>query len=342
MNKVKVIRAGKRWLPLLLALSLAGAALLSLHWPYAGFAEEVFVDLPHGTSSVQMARRLAEAGVIRWRWQFWLARALKARTRLQAGEYLFSRPASTWEVFDRIARGDIFYYELAVPEGANMFEIAASVAALGIATGEEFLRAARDPSLISDIAPRAPTLEGYLFPDTYRVSRHTTPHELCRQMTARFRQVWASLGAEADVHFVVTLASLIEKETALPQERPLVASVFLNRLRRGMPLACDPTVIYAALLEDRYRGALYRSDLESRQRYNTYRYPGLPPGPIANPGLASLKAALAPAQTDYLYFVARPDGSGGHEFSKDLATHLRAVARYRRGQKTNQRRAPSG
>lgn len=300
------------------------------------------MDIPRGTRTTEMARLLAKAGVIQWRWQFLLARALKPRTRLQAGEYLFRRPASAWEVFERIARGDVFYYELRVPEGANMFDIAAAVEGLGLAPAQEFLRAARDPSLIRDLAPQAPTLEGYLFPDTYRVSRHTSASDLCRQMTARFRQAWASLGTNAPVHETVTLASLIEKETALAHERPLVASVFLNRLRRGMPLACDPTAIYAALLEDRYRGTLYRSDLQSQQRYNTYRYTGLPPGPIANPGLASLKAALQPAQTEYLYFVALPDGSGAHQFSKDLAAHLRAVARYRRGQRTNERRAPRG
>ncbi len=223
-----------------------------------------------------------------------------------------------------------------------MFDIAASLGSLGIMTPEQFLRAARDPSLIRDVAPGAPSLEGYLFPDTYRLSRHATPEDVCRQMTNRFRQVWASLQTQADVHETVTLASLIEKETALPEERPLIASVFLNRLRLGMPLQCDPTTIYAALLEDSYRGAIFRSDLERRQRYNTYQHLGLPPGPIANPGLESLKAALHPARSDYIYFVALPDGSGAHQFSRDLKSHQRAVERYRRGQNRNFRQSQAG
>ncbi|MGC8793021.1 MAG: endolytic transglycosylase MltG [Bryobacteraceae bacterium] len=331
---------------LLLPTAIGAAGLLlglaSLWWRYAGFAGETFVDIPARTSSWQIGRLLADAGVIRYRWQFWLARALKPRTRLHYGEYRFQAPASTWEVFERVARGDVFYYLLTVPEGSNMFDIAAAVEQLGVMTAAELLRQARDPSLIRDLAPRAPSLEGYLFPDTYRITRRATAYDLCRQMTERFRQAWASLKTVADVHETVTLASLIEKETALPHERPLVASVFLNRLKLGMPLACDPTAIYAALLEDRYRGTLYRSDLESMHRYNTYRHAGLPPGPIANPGLESLKAALNPAQTDYLYFVALPDGSGAHQFSRDLASHQRAVARYRRGQKANHRAKPPG
>ena len=171
---------------------------------------------------------------------------------------------------------------------------------------------------------KRPTLEGYLFPDTYRVARHTTAAQLCRQMTERFRKAWRQLGhPQADVHASVTLASLVEKEAKLPEERPLIASVFLNRLRIGMPLQCDPTTVYAAIIEQRYRGAIYHSDLDSKQVYNTYQHAGLPPGPIANPGLASLRAALDPAATDYLYFVARADGSGGHQFSKEL-THMPA------------------
>lgn len=331
----------KLW-PAAIVAAAVLVALASLAIPYGGFRGETFVNIPRGASSFAIGGVLAEAGVIRYRWQFWLARALRPGTRLHAGEYRFDRSASTWEVFERLARGDVFYYELTVPEGSNMFDIAAAVERLGLAPASEFLREARDPGLIRDLAPRAPTLEGYLFPDTYRVTRHMSPRDICQQMTARFRQIWASLEARADVHETVTLASLVEKETAVPDERPLVASVFVNRLRLGMPLACDPTVIYAALLEERYRGTLYRSDLESRQPYNTYQHAGLPPGPIANPGVDAIRAALNPARTDYLYFVALPDGSGRHQFSTDLASHQRAVARYRRGQKANQRTRPPG
>jgi len=212
-----------------------------------------------------------------------------------------------------------------------MFDIASTVETMGLMPAAEFLAAARDPSLIHDIAPQAPSLEGYLFPDTYRVTRHTAARELCRILTQRFRAEWARLDTAADVHQTVTLASLIEKEAAVPADRPLIASVFKNRLKLGMKLDCDPTTVYAALLEDRYRGKIHQSDLASLNRYNTYRHAGLPPGPIASPGAASLRAGLAPAETDYLYFVARPDGSGRHQFSKDIAAHRQAATRYRRG-----------
>ncbi len=325
-------------------LLVASAALLfaSLHWKYAGFRDEVFVDIPRGTGAFTLARLLSDAGVVRYPWQFVLARALRPRAVLQAGEYRFRSAASVWEVYGRMARGDVFYYELPVPEGHNIFDIAAALESQGIMPAAGFLRAARDPSLIRDLAPRAPSLEGYLFPDTYRFTRHTTPEQLCRQMTDRFRQVWKTLGGSADAHDTVTLASLVEKETGLAHERPVIASVYLNRIRLEMPLQCDPTAIYAALLENRYRGALFASDLASRNAYNTYQHAGPPPGPIANPGLESLKAVLNPAQTDYIYFVALPDGSGGHHFSKELTAHSRAVLKYRRGLKQALQADPTG
>ena len=271
--------------------------------------------------------------MIRGRWEFLLVRAIERGRVLQAGEYRFERPASPLEVYDRIARGDIFYYELVVPEGRNMFDIAAAVEHLGLFRARAFLAAAARPRAHPRPRPAAPTLEGYLFPDTYRLGRHTTPSALCRMMTGRFREAWRSLQAAADVHPTVTLASLVEKEGKLAEERPLIAAVFENRLRIGMKLDCDPTTIYAALLDDRYRGTIYRSDLESGNPYNTYRHAGLPPGPIANPGLASIRAVLHPADTGALYFVARPDGSGGHIFSSNIAAHEAATARYRRGRR---------
>jgi UPF0755 protein len=184
--------------------------------------------------------------------------------------------------------------------------------------------------MIRDLDPRAPSLEGYLFPNTYRLSRHTTPERLCRTMTGKFRDAWKTLRTSEDVHNTVTMASLVEKEGKLAEERPRIASVFNNRLDIGMRLECDPTTIYAAILQKRYSGVIHRSDLESDHPYNTYRHAGLPPGPIANPGLASMRAALAPSNTDSLYFVARADGSGGHEFSSSIAAHVTAVDRYRR------------
>ena len=316
---------------LLLVIAAAGYLGYRLSRPYAGFSGDAFVDLPRGTSTASIANRLAQAGVVRSRWDFLLARVIERARPLQAGEYRFQNAASPFEVFDRIARGDIFYYELTVPEGKTTFDIAALVEQLGIFTAQDFLKAARDPALIRDLDPQAPSLEGYLFPSTYRVSRHTTPELVCRMMTGKFREVWAGLRMNANVHDTITLASLVEKEGKLPDERPVIAAVFENRLRIGMKLDCDSTTIYAALLENRYRGTIYHSDLDSANPYNTYRHGGLPPGPIANPGVASIKAALAPAKSGALYFVLRPDGSGAHEFSKDIAAHDAATAQYRRG-----------
>lgn len=318
----------------ILLLLVGGFAAFRLLAPYQGFAREIFIDFPRGTSSQEIADRLAAEGVVRNRWDFLLARIFEPGRVLQAGEYRFNRPASPLEVFDRIARGDVFYLTLVVPEGQNMFEIAQSVGGLGLFSADAFLAAARNPAMIRDLDPRAPTLEGYLFPNTYKLTHHSTPESLCRMMTAQFRDVWRGLAKpDSNVHSVVTLASMIEREAKLPQERPLIAAVFTNRLRMGMKLDCDPTTIYAALLDNRYRGTIYRSDLDSANPYNTYQHAGLPPGPIANPGLDSLRGALQPAQSDALYFVAKPDGSGAHEFSATLGSHNAATARWRRGQK---------
>jgi UPF0755 protein len=315
----------------LLILAAGGLAVYRAASPYQGFSGETFVDIPRGTSSGGIAALLASAGVVRSRWDFLAARvALRGRV-LQAGEYKFSHAATPIEVYQRIARGDIFYYELVVPEGRNMFDIAAAVEQIGLFPASAFLAAARNPDPIRDLDPQAPTLEGYLFPNTYRLSRHTTPDRLCRIMTGKFREVWSSLKTSADIHRTVTLASLVEKEGKLAPERPQIAAVFDHRLRMGMKLDCDPTTIYAALLANRYRGTIYRSDLESDGPYNTYRHAGLPPGPIANPGIASIQAALHPADSDAIYFVLRPDGSGGHQFSNSIAAHEAATAKYRRG-----------
>ncbi|HEX6894088.1 MAG TPA: endolytic transglycosylase MltG, partial [Bryobacteraceae bacterium] len=214
-----------------------------------------------------------------------------------------------------------------------MFDIAGLLGQFDFLKPDDFLKAARDPSVIHDLAPQAPSLEGYLFPSTYRLTRNTTARDLCQMMTDQFRKQWRQLsksGQDSPVSDTVTLASLVEKETAVPAERPLVASVFQNRLHLGMPLDCDPTTIYAAELDQRYHGTIYKSDLQSNNAYNTYQHTGLPPGPIANPGAAALKAAMAPAATDYLYFVAKADGSGTHHFSKTVDEHNRAVQSYRR------------
>jgi len=316
---------------LLAALGAAAWAWWELDQPYRGFEQPVTIEFPKGTSTMRMGAQLAQQGVVRWGWQFALLRLLRPRARLQAGEYLFKEAASAREVFDRIERGDVFFYELLVPEGSNIFEIARIVDQMGLIKAEQFLEAARDTAPIQNLAPKARSLEGYLFPSTYRLTRHTTAAQLARMMVEQFRNVWGQLRTQADPHQTVTLASLVEKETAVGSERAQVASVYVNRLKKGMKLDCDPTTIYAALLENRYRGTIFQSDLDSRHPYNTYRNPGLPPGPIANPGLASLKAALHPAETDYLYFVAVAGANGKHQFSESFAQHQRAVSQYRRG-----------
>ncbi|HEU5022870.1 MAG TPA: endolytic transglycosylase MltG [Bryobacteraceae bacterium] len=314
------------------AIAAIGYVVWQLREPYKGFSEPVIVEFPRGTTTGQMAAKLSEEGVIRSPWLFLAARVIHRGERLQAGEYQFTRDASPLEVYSRIARGDIYYMELLVPEGFNMFDIANDVAKLGTMPTETFLAAARDPSLIRDLDPRAQTLEGYLFPNKYRVLRRTTAREICKMMTDAFRAHWKRLGAApgVSVHDTVTLASLVEREARLPQERTLVASVFQNRLRAGMRLDCDPTTVYAALLDGRYRGVIHQSDLASANPYNTYTHAGLPPGPIANPGVGSIEAALTPSSTPFLYFVAKGDGSGGHTFSESLQQHEAAVTAYRR------------
>lgn len=321
---------------LLFVVLVLGAGIGVVYWvsqPFQGFQKEVFLDFTKGTSTSYMASQLATAGVVRSPLSFMIVRALRPRARLQAGEYQFTHAASAWNVFDRIVRGDVFYYEVTTPEGSNMFDVANELDRLGFIKGSDFLKIARTPALIKDLAPKAPSLEGFLFPSTYRLTRRTTAAQICRMMTDVFRRRWSELvkgrTEHVDVSRVVTLASLVEKETGIPADRPTVASVYQNRLRMGMALDCDPTTIYAALLDNRYKGVIHRSDLDNPNAYNTYRHPGLPPGPIANPGLASLKAALNPPDTDYVYFVAKPDGSGGHNFSTSLTEHNRHVAEYR-------------
>lgn len=315
-----------------LVVGVGGVVVWESLTPYKGYSNEVFVEFERGTSTKALAATLEEKGIIRSRYLFLLWRALHPKTALQAGEYHFDRPLAPGDVFNKIRRGDIYYQEITVPEGSNLFDIADLLKGLRSFKPEEFVKAAANPALIRDLDPQAPTLEGYLFPSTYRVTRKTTGQDLCRMMTEQFRREWRNLtagGAPVDVHKVVTLASLVEKETAAPSERPLIAAVFENRLRHNMALQCDPTVVYAALRNNRYRGTIFRSDLANHDPYNTYLHTGLPPGPIANPGAQSLKAALHPAQADYLYFVAKPGAVGQHTFSATLGEHESAVKAYR-------------
>jgi len=311
----------------------AGWAAWSLLQPYQGFAAEgIYVDVPHGAAGRTIARLLADRGVIRSRWLFEALARFRPAT-LQAGEYFFDGPATSFEVFDKLAAGRIFVRELVVPEGYSIFEIADLVARQGLTTREDFLAAARDPALVRGFAPGAPSLEGFLFPATYQLPRHLTGQEIAAVMVRRFQQEWEKVSAEShnpaglSLRQAVTLASLVESETSQAEERPLVAGVFLNRLRRRYPMQCDPTVTYALELAGKYTGRLSSLDLRFESPYNTYRRIGLPPGPIANPGAMSLRAALDPSPTDHFYFVA--DAEGGHIFSRTLAEHNRNVARYR-------------
>jgi UPF0755 protein len=305
--------------------------------PYRGQRpEKVFVDIPHGTSRWNIAGILRHNDVIRNRLAFEIFSLWHNRARLQAGEYFFDHPVTTREVFWQVAQGRIFVHTVTIPEGWTMFDIAAELDHEGVCGREDFLAAAQNAVLISDLAPGAKNLEGFLFPSTYEFTHRTTCDQAAKRMVQNFRAVWESLNPSDSNNFpqglsalqVVTLASLVERETPRREERPLVAGVFYNRLKRGGPLQCDPTVAYALELEGHPVKIVHAKDLQVDSPYNTYKNPGLPPGPIANPGEASLRAALSPSVTEYLFFVA--NDNGGHFFSKTLAEHNRNVAKYRR------------
>jgi UPF0755 protein len=328
----------------LLMLAVAGAAAWmwsSIEQPYQGFAAEgVFVDLPHGASSRTAARLLKQNGVIRSAFAFEVYARRHPRRRLQAGEYFFNHAISGHDVFWQIADGHIYQQAFTVREGETIFDIAHDLEAEKLMTAGDFLAAAQNPELIRDIAPRAKTLEGFLFPATYFLPRHPTPTDMTAEMVRKFKEEWQRIAppeSKGDttglehgrpVASVVTLASLVERETPKREERPLVAGAFENRLRKNIPLQCDPTVIYAMQDAGQYNGRITGEDLHFPSPYNTYVHAGLPPGPIGNPGEASLRAALDPAKTDYLYFVANTQG--GHFFAATLAEHNRNVTKYRR------------
>jgi UPF0755 protein len=318
---------------LVLILAVGGGTAWLVFEPF-GPETETFVELAPGSTTAKIGRQLEAAGIVRSRYGFDIARWLKRGT-LKAGEYRFDHPAAAIEVYGRIARGDVFTKAVTIPEGANIFEVAARLEQAGFGDRQDFLNAAaKQVSLITDLDPGAKSLEGYLFPDTYHFQRKATAAQICAAMVRRFRAVAGQLGLKGNVHRVVTLASLVERETALDSERPLVASVFENRLARKMPLMTDPSVIYGLEVEGRWRGVIHESDLKRNTPYNTYLHAGLPPGPVANPGLRSLRAAMEPAKTDYLYFVAvGTDPQGGSLFSSTIDEHARNVASYRRAVK---------
>lgn len=299
-------------------------------------AQTTFVLLRPGWSTRHIAQALQRQGVIRSSTAFLMLQYAEGIKTLKAGEYKFDEPATARDVWRRLVRGDVYARTVVVPEGYNIYDIAAAVEQAGLGPAAGFLAVAeQDTSLIHDLDPKATTLEGYLFPDTYEFTRIDSAHDIAAAMVRRFRQEAQKIGlvGNPDIHRIVTMASIVEKETAVPEERPLVASVYYNRLAKNMVLAADPSVIYAALLTGRYRGTIYQSDLQFDSPYNTYRYVGLPPGPIANPGVASLQAAMHPAQSDFLYFVS--DNNGHHRFARSPEEHARNVASYRRAVATS-------
>jgi UPF0755 protein len=324
-------------LVVLAAASAAGYVWYSIEKPYGKIpAEGMYVDIPHGASRRAAAHILKKAGVIRNSFAFeFYARRHPKRT-LQAGEYFFDHPQAGKEVFWKLANGEVYQQPFTVREGETIYDIARDLEAAKYMAADDFLRAAEDPTEIKDLFPEARTLEGFLFPATYNLPKHAPAEELTGMMVRKFREALANVlpngnkGSDPPVSIgsVVTLASLVERETPKPDERRLVAGAFTNRLEKNMPLQCDPTVIYALQMDDEYNGTLRLRDLRLNSPYNTYRNRGLPPGPIGNPGEVALRAALHPALTDYLYFVANTQG--GHFFASTLAEHNKNVAKYHR------------
>lgn len=322
-----------RWIiavVVIVAALVGGGALAvwrGLQEPYRGFAsQEVFVEVPPGARTSEIATLLAGAGVVPNALTFRIAvRRADADRRLKAGEYRFFEAATPVQVLGRLMRGDTYTRALTFPEGLNIVEMAAIFEKLGMGSADDFIQAANTVSLVSDIDPDAGNLEGYLFPSTYALPRRTGADGVIRAMVKEFRK---TLGAEPlpagmTARELVTLASIVEKETAQAAERAEVAGVYVNRLRINMALQCDPTVIYALMLRRTWNGNITKTDLMMDSPYNTYRYPGLPPGPIASPGKASLDAARHPAASKYLYFVSRNDGT--HVFAETLAEHNKNV-----------------
>jgi UPF0755 protein len=305
-----------------------------------------YIEIPRGSSPSSIIKKLADEGIIKHEWplKFYLKGTGRGST-LKAGEYDFPSPVSPMQVLAKLQQGERRLTRLTIPEGWTRWDIAKAmmqVPELHLETEAQALELMDNVSLISDLDPVAKNLEGYLFPDTYEFSPETTPAELVEMMVKRFRGVWKpewtnrATGMSMSVRELVTTASIIETEAKLDEERPIVASVIYNRLEKDIPLAVDSSIVYASKLEGkwRYDGKVYKSDIERRSPYNTRIYAGLPPGPVASPGESSLKAALNPAQSDYLYYVRNPDrDDGAHNFysnGSDFETGVQALRRWER------------
>jgi len=331
------------WILLIAVVGAAGWFAWALLMPVAPNGQ-TFVLLRPGYSTRRIAAQLQSAGVIRSKAAFILWHYYNHRGRsLQAGEYLFDKPANLVDVQKRLRRGDVYFHTVVIPEGFTLFDVARAIEAAGLGPADDFLKVAEsDTGLIADLDPGAQSLEGYLFPDTYEFSRTMSMQEMAAAMVRQFRQVGTQVGlipqtngvtpdTTRDLHTTVTMASIIEKETSVPEERPLVASVYYNRLNKHIALDADPSIIYAELLAGTYQGALHHADMQFKSPYNTYRNAGLPPGPIANPGRSALEAAMHPADSDFYYFVA--DAQGHHRFARTMEEHDKNVLAYRKAMK---------
>jgi len=344
------------WLVLIAVVGIAGWFAWAVMTPVEPSPGQTFVLLRPGYSTHRIAAELKGAGIIRSEEAFVLWHYVHRGRSLKAGEYLFDKPSNIIDIQKRLRRGDVYFHTVVVPEGFTMFDIARAIEAAGLGPADDFLKVAQsDTALVADIAPGAHSLEGYLFPDTYEFSRMMTMQDMAAAMVKQFRQVAHQIGlisnvgylrsaklhvaaqvtppaiqeeAPNDVERTVIMASIVEKETAVAEERPLVASVYYNRLSKRIALDADPSIIYAELLAGTYQGALHHADMQFNSPYNTYRNPGLPPGPIGNPGRSALEAAMHPAQSDYYYFVA--DAQGHHRFARTMEEHNKNVAAYRK------------
>jgi UPF0755 protein len=324
----------------IILIAFVAGLIYSIHLasPVSRRTEKVTLEIPKHSGLKNIALELKRAGVIRSDKLFILSVLLRGdKSRLKAGEYEFEPGDSLSQIIEKLVRGDAVIHKVTIPEGFTMNEIAELLERDGIMSKEAFLEKARSSEFARELLgdPSLTSLEGYLFPDSYSYKKGITPDELIRMMVARFKEVYVPLRAKAGEldltdREIVTLASIIEKETGNSYERPLVSAVFHNRLKLGMRLESDPTVIYGMSSFD---GNLRKKDLKTETRYNTYVISGLPPGPISNPGRDSLEAALNPAQVNFLYFVSKGDGT--HEFSSNYGDHRRAVNEYQKGLSSN-------
>lgn len=331
---VKIAKTGLISAALLLLLSITWFSL-EFYRPMKTDPNTIIFEVEKGQTAKEIALNLKKKGIIKKTWPILVGyRIFLPAQSLKAGEYAITIPDSPKNILHMLSEGSVYLHSITIPEGLIIEEIAELLDSEGFAAKQDFLVSAADVSLVSSLDGDATTLEGYLFPETFRFAKGTTAEEIVAAMVYQFKQVvtqeWMERAAELgmSIRDVVIVASLIEKETSLSEEKKLVSAVFHNRLKIGMKLDCDPTIIYALKLEGRFKDRLRTNDLKFDSPFNTYLYSGLPPGPIANPGKDSLEAALFPASEKFLYFVSRNDGS--HHFSETFREHQNAVNQYQR------------